>query len=65
MCVGSPLRVQVLRLGLLLAVFLVPGCGPIEAPLGMTDLRTNPAAFQEQFNREVGANRLVLLLSPA
>ena len=65
MCVGGRLRAQKLRLGLLLTVFGVPGCGPIEAPSGMVDLRTNPAAFQEQFDREVGANRLVLLLSPA
>ncbi len=64
------MRRKVMRLpasaaGLLIAAVLPSGCGPIEAPPGMADLRANPAAFQEQFDQEVGVHRLVLLLSPA
>ncbi len=65
MCVGRCLRLQASPAGLLIAAVLASGCGPIEAPPGMADLRANPAAFQEQFDQEVGVHRLVLLLSPA
>ena len=54
------------KLGILLSALSVTGFGgPIEAPPGVIDLRTNPAAFQAQFDREVGVPRLVVLLSPA
>ncbi len=58
-------RLQAPPAALLVAVLLATGCGPVEAPPGVVDLRTSPAAFQEQFDREVGVARLVLLLSPA
>ncbi len=53
--------------GVLLSVaFSLTGFGgPIEAPPGVIDLRANPAAFQAQFDREVGVPRLAILLSPA
>ncbi len=65
MCIRRRLRLQASPAGLLVASLLASGCGPIEAPPGMADLRANPAAFQEQFDQEVGVHRLVLLLSPA
>ena len=65
MCIRRRLRLQASPAGLLVAALLANGCGPIEAPPGMADLRANPAAFQEQFDQEVGVHRLVLLLSPA
>ena len=66
--VPSPQKLGLLAplvLPLLLVAPLLSACGPIEAPPGMADLRRNPGAFQEQFDREVGVHRLVLLLSPA
>ena len=54
------------RLRVLLSALSVTGFGgPIEAPPGVIDLGANPAAFQAQFDREVGVPRLVVLLSPA
>ncbi len=55
------------RLLVLVSVaFSVTGLGgPIQAPPGVIDLRADPAAFQAQFDREVGVPRLVVLLSPA
>ena len=50
---------------LVLAASLLAGCGPIDAPPGVAELRTNPSAFQEDFDRDVGTARLVVLLSPA
>ena len=41
------------------------GCGPIGEPGEAVDVRTNPAALQAEFNRQVGVPRLILLLSPA
>jgi hypothetical protein len=41
------------------------GCGPIEAPPGVTDLRTDPEALRTAFDGDLGVRRLVLLLSPA
>ena len=49
--------------------FLVPialaACEAIAAAPGATDLRENPGAFEQAFDREAGLHRLVLLLSPA
>ncbi len=49
----------------LLVSFLMLGCGPIAAPPEAIDLRENPTALQEDFDRHHGVPRLVLLLSPA
>ena len=49
----------------LLVSILVMGWGPIAAPPEAIDLRENPAALQEDFDRQHGVPRLVLLLSPA
>ena len=49
----------------LLVSFLVMGWGPIAAPPEAADLRENPTALQEDFDRQHGVPRLVLLLSPA
>lgn len=46
------------------SVFAV-GCGPIEVPRGVVDLRADPHARRAAFDRQVGIPRLVLLLSPA
>ena len=56
---------SVLALVTLLAFVPVACGGPIPAPGPVVDLRTNPTAFQEQFDAAVGAPRLVLMLSPA
>ena len=48
----------------LLVSFLMWGCGPIAAPPEAIDLRENPTALQEDFDRQQGVPRLVLLLSP-
>lgn len=52
---------------LLSAVFLASttGCGPIDAPEGVTDLRLGLAALGEAFDSQQGRSRLLLLLSPA
>ncbi len=49
----------------LLVSFLVMGWGPIAAPPEAIDLRENPTALQQDFDRQHGVPRLVLLLSPA
>ena len=49
----------------LLFLLLMLGCGPIAAPPEAIDLRENPTALQEDFDRQHGVPRLVLLLSPA
>ncbi len=61
----KPAGLANLLLSLLLTTSLLSGCGAIEAPSGVTDMRDNPSAFPTQFDREVGIPRLVLLLSPA
>ena len=50
---------------LVLTTSLLAGCGPIDAPPGVAELRADPSAFQEAFDRDVGLPRLVVLLSPA
>ena len=52
-------------MSLLLVSFLVMGWGPIAAPPEAIDLRENPTALEEHFDRQHGVPRLVLLLSPA
>ena len=60
-----PLENPARLLVLVLTTSLLAGCGPIEAPPGVAELRTDPLAFQEDFDRDVGVARLVVLLSPA
>ncbi len=54
-----------LSMSSLLASFLMLWGGPIAAPPEAIDLRENPTALQEDFDRHHGIPRLVLLLSPA
>ena len=61
----KPAGLANLVLPLVLTTSLLSGCGAIEAPPGVTDMREDPSAFSTQFDREVGVPRLVLLLSPA
>ena len=61
----ASLRIEAGLLGLVLSTSLLAGCGQIDAPPGVAELRTNPSAFQEAFDLDGGVPRLVLLLSPA